>query len=467
MDPAAFVCTVDPATSNRPERPFDMALQRTQESLVKRASWFILLAAGTLPCFAGPAADGGKAWWPQFRGPNSSGIGEGKPPVTFGPNENVLWKTAVGAGISSPIVWEERVFLTEFEPTPKQLSTLCIDRRTGQILWRRSVTPERIEKVHAISSPAAATPATDGERVYVYFGSYGLVCYDLDGNQKWEKRLPLPQNIYGAAASPIVAGEFLVLNHQGKPPYLIALNRKDGSTVWKTDRKKTPFGWSTPVHWRHDGIDEIVVLGGDFQPNQRLMAYNLADGAERWWLAGLPPCGKSTPVIGDGLLFFAAPDIILETAAEQKNPEGAARFYAKNAARVTAVRPGGQGEIDQAHIAWSEKKGVPGVPSPLYYNGRLYTFKNEGLVFCRAAKTGELFYSGRLGASGYYYSSPVAADEKIYIASQEGVVVVLDGGDKLHILARNRLDGAILATPALADGNIYVRTENSLYAFAN
>ncbi len=414
---------------------------------------------------AGAAQDGGNVWWPQFRGPNSSGLSEGRPPVHFGPDQNVLWKTAVGAGMSSPIIWQGRIFLTEFDGATRQLATVCIDRRSGKTLWRRTLAPEQIEKVHAISSPAAATPATDGERVYVYFGSYGLVCYDLDGNQKWEKRLPLPENPYGTAASPIIAGELLIVNHQGKDSYLLAVHRRDGRTVWRTDRSKFQYGWSTPVHWRHDGIDEIVVLGGDFKPNQRLMAYNLADGAERWWTGGLPPCGKSTPVIGGGLLFLAAPDIILETAAERRNPERAAQFYAKNAARVMAVRPGDKGEVNKANIAWSERKGVPGVPSPLYYKGRLYTFQNGGFVFCRVAKTGELIYSGRLGASGYYYSSPVAADEKVYIASEEGVVLVLDSGEKLKILSANKLDGAILATPALVDRNIYVRTENHLYAF--
>jgi outer membrane protein assembly factor BamB len=429
------------------------------------ASLITLLATFILSSVATAAENGDKVWWPQFRGPNSSGIGDGRPPVRFGPEQSVLWKTALGPGLSSPIVWESRIFVTEFDRATKQLATVCIDRNTGKILWRRSVAPGKIEDVHEISSPAAPTPATDGERVYVYFGSYGLVCYDLDGNQKWERQLPLPQNPYGAAASPILAGEFLVLNHQGKDSYLLAVDRRDGRTVWKTDRSTFLYGWSTPVHWRHDGIDEIVVLGGDFQPGQRLMAYNLADGAERWWVGGLPPCGKSTPVIGDGLVFFAAPDIILETAAERRNPDRAARFYAKNAARIVAVRPGSKGEVDPTNIAWSEKQGVPGVPSPLYYNGRLYTFKNGGLVFCRAAKTGTLLYSGALGAPGYYYSSPVAADQKVFIASQDGVVVVLDAGEKLKVLATNKLDGAILATPALAEGNIYVRTENHLYAF--
>ena len=430
-----------------------------------RACRIALLATVVLPSFAG--AENGKVWWPQFRGPNSSGVGEGRPPVHFGPGQEVLWKTAVGAGLSSPIVWEGRIFLTKVDQTNKQLATVCIDRRTGKILWRRTVAAEEIEKVHEISSPAAPTPVTDGQRLYVYFGSYGLLCYDLDGNPQWERRLPLPENPYGAVASPIVAGELLVLNHQGKDSYLLGVNRRDGRTVWKTDRSLFQYGWSTPVHWRHDGIDEIVVLGGDFKPNQRLMAYNLADGAERWWVAGLPPCGKSTPVIGAGLLFLAAPDIIMEPAAEKRNPERAAQFYANNAARVLAVRPGGKGDVSQTHIAWSERKGVPGVPSPLYYDGRLYSFMNGGIVFCRDAKTGKLVYSGRLEVMGEYYSSPVAAGHRVYIASAEGVVVVLDAGEELKILAKNKLDGAILATPALVDGNIYVRTESHLYAFGN
>src|SRR5215470_16029704 len=436
---------------------------------MKRVSWITLLAAVVLLSFtfSGAAQQGGKVWWPQFRGPNSSGLGEGKPPVNFGPDQNVLWKTAVGPGLSSPIIWGGRIFLTDFDRENKRLSTLCIDRRTGKILWRRTVAPEQIEEVHAISSPAGATPVTDGERVYVYFGSYGLLCYDLDGNLKWERRLPIPANPYGAVASPILAGEFLVLNHQGKDAYLLAVNRRNGQTVWKTDRSKFQYGWSTPVYWRHDGIDEIVVLGGDFEPNQRLMAYNLADGAERWWVAGLPPCGKSTPVIGGGLLFFAAPDIILDPSAEKRNPDKAAQFYANNASRVMAIRPGGNREVNQTHVAWTQTKGVPGVPSPLYYNGRLYTVQNGGIIFCRVAKTGELVYSERLGTLGYYYSSPVVADHRIYIASAEGVVTVIDAGAKLNVLATNKLDGAILATPALAADKNYIRTETDLYAFGN
>jgi outer membrane protein assembly factor BamB len=363
------------------------------------------------------------------------------------------------------VISNGRVFLTDFDRATKQLSTLCLDQRMGEILWRRTVAPAEIEKVHQIGSPAAPTPVTDGERVYVYFGSYGLLSYDFDGKLLWERRFPIPGNIYGAVASPIIAGDLLVLNHQGKDAYLLAVDRRDGKTVWKTDRSQFQYGWSTPVYWRHDGIEEIVVLGGDFGPNQRLIAYNPADGAERWWVVGLPPCGKSTPVIGGGMVFFAASDIIMDVEAEKRNPERAAQIYANNASRVMAVRPGGKEAVNETHVAWSEHKGTPGVPSPLYYNGRLFTVQNGGIVYSRVAKTGELVYSGRTGAMGYYYSSPVAADNKIYMASEEGVVVVLEGGDELKVLARNKLDGQILATPAIVDGKIYVRTEGHLYAF--
>ena len=424
------------------------------------------LALATLLASAALASEPAHLPWPQFRGPNSTGIGDGKPPVEFGPARNLLWKVAIGSGLSSPVIAKGRIFLTEFDRNTKQLSTVCLDQRTGKILWRRSVTPAQIEKVHEISSPAAPTPATDGERVYVYFGSYGLISYNLDGKVQWERQLPIPENIYGAVSSPIGAGDLLVLNHQGKEAYLLALDRRTGQTVWQTDRSRYQFGWSTPVYWHHDGLDEIAVLGGDFKPNQRLMVYNLADGKERWWVSGLPPCGKSTPVIGGGLLYFAAPDIIMEPAGENADPDRAARMYANNASRVVAVRPGGRNEVNQTNIVWSEHKGTPGVPSPLYYNGRIYTFQNGGIVFARNAQTGALVYSGRTGAPGYYYSSPVAADNKIYIASSEGIVSVLDAGEQLHVLARNQLDGGIMATPAIVSGKLYVRTDSALYAFA-
>jgi outer membrane protein assembly factor BamB len=193
---AGSLATLTPAVFLKAQEPNSPAPNTVEERIERVVNGLLpeTLSTIMLSSFAGAPQDSGKAWWPQFRGPNSSGLGEGRPPVHFGPDHMVLWKAAVGAGLSSPIIWEGRIFLTEFDGANQQLATLCIDRRTGKILWRRTVAPGQIEKVHAISSPAGATPATDGERVYVYFGSYGLVCYDLDGNQKWERRLPLLEN---------------------------------------------------------------------------------------------------------------------------------------------------------------------------------------------------------------------------------------------------------------------------------
>lgn len=419
----------------------------------------------TLLCLASIGFGADKVWWSQFRGPNSSGIGDGKPPVQFGVNDNVLWKVPVGSGISSPVIWGNYIFYTEFEKAAKQFSTVCIDRRNGKPVWRKTVTAHEVERVHEISNPAAPTPVTDGERVYVYFGSYGLLAYDMAGKLVWERTLPVPQNHYGAVSSPIIAGAFLIFHHHGKEAYLAALNPRTGDTVWKTDRSQFQYGWSTPVHWRHDGIDEILVLGGDFKPNQRLMAYNLFDGKERWWIGGLPPCGKSTPVVGGGMVYFAAPDIILEAAAVKKNPDRAAQLYENNQSRVAAVKPGGKGEVNATHVAWSEHRGTPGVPSPLYYKGQVYSFLNGGIVYARDATNGSLVFNGRIGEISDYYSSPIAADNRIYISSAEGTVVVLEAGRELKVLARNKLDSAIMATPALADNTIYVRTASYLYAF--
>src|SRR5579864_9516245 len=184
-----------------------------------RVPWMILTATVVLSSFAGATE------WPQFRGPNSSGIGDGKPPVEFGPRQNVLWKTAVGSGLSSPIIAKGRIFLTEFDRPTKQLATLCIDQRMGKILWRRTVAPTEIEKVHEMSSPAAPTPATDGERVYVYFGSYGLLAYDLDGKLVWEHPLPLSTSSYGSGASPVLAGDLVLLTRDYVPkPSFLAVN---------------------------------------------------------------------------------------------------------------------------------------------------------------------------------------------------------------------------------------------------
>ena len=467
----------------------------------------------------------GEARWPQFLGPQGRGVPneETKLPVHFGPTTNVAWKTALPPGHSSPCIWDNRIFLTAL--ADGKLQTLCFDRHDGRELWRRIAPAEKIEEVRTISNPAASTPAIDGRSVYVYFGSYGLLCYDFDGNKRWSKPLPMPGVTWGTGTSPVVMGERVLLKvDQDHGSYMLAVDRATGATVWKTRRPRLGSGWSTPVIWRHDDVEEIVVFG-----TWRLTSYEPKDGAERWSIYGLPPQAVATPVTAGGILFLASysagggnrvelPDFA--SIAEKHDTDGdgklsrneipydlvihsklddvgggqmtlpsafshidgigdrekdghlsrtewdqAAGEMAKMADVVLAVRPGGHGDITDTHVSWRVKQRMSKVSSPLYYRGRLYLVNNGGIASCLEAKTGRVVFQGRVGAEGSYYASPVANDGKVYAASERGTVVVFEAGDTLNVLARNDLTEPIMATPAIVDGKLYVRTESHLYAF--
>ena len=469
--------------------------------------------------------------WPRFRGPRGSGVAHGKEPLPthFGPHKNLVWKTPLPLGHSSPCVSRGRIFVTGFEKDAG-FETLCLDQASGRILWRRSTAAEAIEKVHQVSSPASPTPAIDGERVYVYFGSFGLVCYDFEGKQLWQHPLPAPNLYFGSGTSPIVAGGRVLLNvDQEGESFLLALDARSGEEVWKTGRPLFGRGWSTPVHVRHNGIDKVLVLG-----SRRLTAYALSDGAARWSVGGLPPFTISSPVVHGDRLFLAATDEFGEpenvvqpprfeafAKAHDKNGDGKidrdeipadlvvvdrrsstgagdtklggwyfarvdgdkdgaltreewdkftdymARWPAEFKVTVMAIRLGVEGDVSESHVLWREAKGVPEVPSPLVYEGYLYTVMNGGILFCRNAETGKLIYRKRLGSVGGYFASPVAGDGKLHFATDRGVVVVVKSGEAFEVLARNDLGEPIMATPALVGGQILVRTEGHLFAFTH
>lgn len=466
----------------------------------RRLAWLGILA--------GAISASGESRWPQFRGPNGLGVAsEGKPPVQFGPNSNVVWKTALPPGASSPCIWNDRIFLTAFDKT--KLETLCIDRRDGKVLWRQSAPAEKIEPTHRIGSPASATPATDGERVYVYFGSFGLLAYDFTGQEQWRKPLAAPMVEFGAGTSPVLAGDLLVLNcDQDLGSYLLAVNRRTGKTVWKTDRSEFRRGFATPFVWRHDGIEEVVVPGSLW-----LKGYDLKDGKERWMVRGMARVACASPVAGDGLLFISSWNVggdegeritmppFKEFAAENDRnkdgrltlaefPQGPFRdrftqidldkdgivtpeewqgmveMFDRAENALLAIRPGGHGDITRTHVVWKQPRHLPYVSSPLYYAGRVYAIKNGGLASCYDAKSGKAIYQAeRMGALGDYYSSAVAANGMIYIASQKGTVVVLQASDAFDVAARNEMGEEIFATPAVVDGKLYLRTAGHLYAF--
>jgi len=446
--------------------------------------------------------------WPQFRGPGGLAMAaEGKAPVHFGPDSNVVWKTSLPAGHSSPCLWGERIFLTGVRD--RKLETLCLDRRDGKVLWRRTAPAEKMESTQRIASPAASTPTTDGNRVYVYFGSCGLLAYDLEGKERWRRLLPQPVVEFGTGTSPILAGDLLILvRDQDEGSHLLALDKHTGKTAWRIERPEFRRGFATPFLWQHDGEEELIVPGSIW-----LKSYNVQDGSERWTYSGTSRVPCSSPTAGDGLLFSASWNIggdegarvTMEPFAEfardhDRNKDGRltpdeipdgpvkeryslmdlnkdqavspaewasmAEMFARTRNALLAIRPGGQGDITSTHLAWKVTRGLPYVCSPLYYRGRVYTVKNGGLVSCYDARTGKPhFQEERLGAVGDYYASLVGADGKVYAASQNGVVTVFEADDSLHVLAQNKLGEQIFATPAVVEGTLYLRTTGHLYAF--
>ncbi len=462
--------------------------------------------------FALTAAHGfaAESWWPQFRGPNCSGISEtAHPPTVFGPGTNQLWKVAVPAGVSSPVAWKDRIFLTAFNGN--KLEVHCYARKDGRLLWKQTVPVEKLEEFHSTEgSPAASSCATDGKRVVSYFGSFGLICHDFSGKELWRHPLPLAETAggFGTGSSPTLAGGLVVLNRDMlKKGSLLALDLKTGRHAWETPRPNMNQSYGSSMVWKHDGVEELVMSG-----SVKLKAYDLKTGVERWSLDGMPSFTCTTPVTGDGLLFFAGwapgkgdspvpsfeqmagnfdknkdgaitPDEVKGTPMEAffraqdlngdgkltaEDVEGMKKMTASGENVLVAVRPGGKGELGESQIAWKQTRGLPYVPCPLYYRGHVYLVKDGGMVSCFDAKTGAVAYQQeRLNALGNYYASPVAADGRIIVASLDGKVTVFAaGGEAPKILHQVDFRERIAATPALAGNNVYIRTPTTLYAFA-
>ena len=444
--------------------------------------------------------------WPQFRGPNCAGVAPtGKPPVEFGSTNNLAWKIDCPPGLSSPCIWSGHIFLTTF--TKPSLETVCVSRSDGKILWRRRVPAETIEEFNPTSSPASATAVTDGKCVYVYFGSYGVLAYDFDGHEMWRKQLPLVTSLNGSGCSPALMDGLLIINRDqedGKST-LLALDARDGRTVWETPRPEFGSSYATPILWQRGDVKDVVLSG-----SLRVVGYSLKDGAERWsayGLEGLSVC--PTPVIGDGQLFVASRSFgganlpaYSKTLADmdKDNDRKIARGEGKGLLASTAIfnaidtskdgfliedewnaytgliargdygifalSPPGTGDVTSTHVAWKQKRGVATVPSPLFYEGRIYLVQDGGRATCYDAKTGAVFYQQeRVGADGEYYASPVAADGKIYLASVRGTVSVIEAGDSLKVLSTNALDDRIMATPAIVEDKLYLRSAKHLWAF--
>jgi len=430
-----------------------------------------------------------------------------KPPVHFSPTQNLEWSVGFPAGASSPCIVGERIFLTAF--ADGKLETLAVDRRNGRILWRRTAPNSELESFHpSEGTPASATPVSDGRRVIVYFGSYGLLAYDLEGEKLWQRPLPIPRQVgdFGSGCSPILAEGLVLLNRdQLENSELLAAHAATGEIAWRADRPEARSSFGTPAIWQHQG-QPLVVLPGSVQ----MKAYRLKDGKEQWVVRGLPTSVCTTPVVADDLLVFAGwspgksdapmPNFIAMAKENDRNNDGAVEqneadddfrqffttFDLNGDQRVTtaeveqltallakgenvalAVSAGGTGDITQSHVAWTYSRGLPYVASPLVYRNRVYFVKDGGMLTSLKLRTGEVVYAQeRLGALGSYYASPIAAAGYLYCTSLNGTVTVVRAGDILEVVARNELGERTPATPAVVDHILYVRTDQHLFAFA-
>lgn len=452
--------------------------------------------------------------WPQFRGPNGSGISaDSKPPVKFGPDQNVKWKVPAPSGASSPVIVGEKLFLTAYDEG--KLFTIAYSIVNGRELWRAEAPAQSIEAFHKTEgSPAASSVATDGKTVVSYFGSCGLYAYDLSGKQLWKHKLPTAKTAadFGTGVSPILVDGLVILQRdEMNEPKIIALDAANGKPKWETKRQ-SPTSYGTPTIWNNDGEKQIVCGGYG-----RMVAYDLKTGEERWSVAGMPSASCTTPVVGDGMLYFSgwSPgdtedsefkfpkfDDMLESGDANKdgqisreesektflkgffdsndtNKDGVLtreewdatiKYMSAGKNSVFAVKPGGHGDITKTHVAWKKTKGMPYVPSAILIDGQYFMVKDGGLCTAYDAKTGkELYVQKRAAANGRYYASPVAANGNIYVVSlDDGTFTVLKAGaDKPEVVAENpKLDEKTSATPAIVDNTIYVRTANHLWAFA-
>ena len=468
----------------------------------------LVLAVGALGSSLATAAEPATEW-SRFRGPNGSGISSAsRVPTEFGPTKNVLWRLELPQGHSSPILLGDRIYLTAFRGDA--LVTLAIDRRQGKILWERSAPPVTTRLIDKRNNAASPSPAVEEDGVYVFFPDYGLVAYDAKGTELWTMPLGPFTNIYGMGASPIIAGDLLVLPcDQSIGSYLMALDKRTGKLRWKVERPEAKSGHSTPILWKGpDGRDQILLAGSFF-----LTAYEATSGKKLWWVGGLSFEMKSTPVIGGDTIYvngYGAPvndpgnkvsvpsaEEVWKTADADGNgwlskaefPKYTAAFWfdatdldgngqlskdewsyyraaldSENG--MLAITLGGSGDMSSTAIRWKYQRTVPQLPSPLLYGGVLYMVNDNGIVTVLNPDTGALIKQGRLtGALGAHFSSPVAADGHVYFTSEAGAIAVVKPGPDLTPIAVNDLREEAYATPAFADGRIYVRTVAALYAF--
>ena len=418
--------------------------------------------------------------WPSFRGINASGVADGtKPPTTWNAekSQNILWKMALpGLSHSSPIIWGNRVFvITAISSDPKasfnskeksidlandsvkhSWRIYCLDKQTGCVVWEKTAyegVPRA--KRHLKATQANSTPATDGKYVVALFGSEGLDCYDMDGKLLWKQDLGVlnpglwddPTSSWGHASSPVIYGDLVIVQADGhKQSFIAAFNLKDGKQAWRVERGEIT-SWTTPTINAGKERTELIANGGRY-----IRGYDPLTGKELWRFSDSNTEVKmQAPLVAHGLIYITG-----------GYPPGRSMYAFRSGAVGDISLKAGQETND--FIAWRTSKGSPYTPTPIIYGDLFYTCADNGVLSAYNAKTGERIYQERLPSS--FSASPVAADGKLYLASEDGDVFVVKAGSKYALLATNPMGQALMATPAISDGMLIVRTENYIYAIS-
>ena len=471
-----------------------------------------MLAAGTIAH--------GQESWARFRGPNGTGVSVTTGlPTEFGPGRSVVWKAEVPRGHSSPVLTATRVFLTGHteEKTGYKLLVVALDRATGKRLWQREVPREKPGRLDGPNGPASPSPVTDGTNVYAFFQEFGMVAFDPDGRELWRVPMGPFSQAYGFGASPIVVDDLVVLPvDQDVRSHMVAIDRRTGKIRWTVDRPGVISGYSTPTVYQPKGRRTQLLIPESFQ----LSAYDAADGRRVWWVRGLACEMKSVVSYDDEYLYVNGwgfpqnqPGQHVETIPfpaglqrYDKNGDGVIgrdeitgndpldrmlspkygfdafdlnrngtidaaewdvfRMMMASENGLLAIKLGGQGDMTANAVRWRYQKPVPQVPSTVLYRGVLFMVNDSGILTSFDPATGAVLKQGRLkGAIDKYFASPVAADGRVWLISQDGTVSVVSAKGEWDVEAVNTLGDEVFATPAIAAGRLYVRTRGTLYCF--
>jgi outer membrane protein assembly factor BamB len=388
--------------------------------------------------------------WPQFRGPGGQGHSDAKNlPLTWSETENITWKVPVaGLGWSSPSILGQQIWLTTSLEDGKSLRAIALDRSSGSIMHDVEVFQlEDPGAVHKKNSHASPTPLIEGDRVYVHFGAHGTACLTTDGEILWRMQDLKYNHRHGPGGSPVIFEDLLLLSCDGSDiQFVVALDKNTGEVRWKKKREhigedrltgqaNVPMAYTTPLLQEINGTMQLLSPGAD-----SIVSYNPRNGEEYWWFRYTGYSNVMRPVVGNGLVFISS---------GYDDPE----FF--------AVRVDGEGDVTDTHVAWNMKKASPLNPSPLLVGDELYLVSDTGIATCLDSTSGTEHWQKRLG--GNYSASPNYADGRIYILDEDGTTTVIAPGRTFELLATNVLEGRTLATPAIADSSIFLRTDTHLY----